>query len=347
MRPRPLARVLRLAVRGAGALPASAKRRLAGPPVVVDAQELDVDAQLALKVINASGDTFETKPLARGRAELDDEAYAFGAEPHVATRDIAIPGPAGAMPARVYEPAGSPTGAVVYFHGGGWVLGGYAGADSFARRLVLDADVTVVSVDYRLAPENPFPAAVDDAVAAFRHVRDHAAAFGTTADRVAVGGESAGGNLTCVVAQQTRDDAEGGPCFQVPIFPVTDASRRTRSYELFGTGHFLTAAQMEWYLDHYVPNHDDRRDPRCSPLLAPDSALEGVAPACVVVAGFDPLRDEGLAYAERLREAGVPCETMLFEGFIHAFINAQGYGLKPAQAAQRIAGALRAGLDSR
>lgn len=340
-----LSRVLRPVVRAAGVLPAPLKRAIAGKPVVLDGRTLDPDVQFALRFLNAAGDTFETKPLEQGRAELDDEAYLFGAEPAVATTDIAIPGPAGLLSARVYGPPdhGEPRAVMVYFHGGGWVLGGFSGADAFARRLVLDADLTVVSVDYRLAPEDPFPAAVDDAVAAFRWVRDNAAMFGSTPDRVCVGGESAGGNLACVVAQQTQDDPEGAPRLQLPIFPVTDASRRTRSYELFGEGFFLTAAQMEWYFDHYVPAEADRHDPRCSPLLA--ESVAGLAPAVLVVAGFDPLRDEGLAYAKRLDEAGVPCRVIELSGAIHAFVNAQGFGLKPALAARRIAAAVVAELS--
>lgn len=333
-----LSRALRPVVRAAGALPAPLKRALAGKPIMIDGRTLDPDVQFALRLLNATGDTSGAPSVAQARAALDAEAYVVGAEPAVATADLTIPGPAGPIPARVYGPIDQapPRAVMVYFHGGGWVLGGLGSADAFARRLVIDADLTVVSIDYRRAPENPFPAAVEDAVAAFRWVRDNAAMFGTT--RALVGGESAGGNLACVVAQQTRDDPEGGPQLQLPISPVTDASRRTRSYELFGEGFFLTADHMEWFFDHYVPDEADRRDPRCSPLLA--ESVAGLAPAVLVVAGFDPLRDEGLAYAKRLEDAGVPCQVVELTGAIHAFVDAQGFGLGPALAAHRISDAV-------
>ncbi len=163
-----------------------------------------------------------------------------------------------------------------------------------------------------------------DAVESFRWLRDHLEDSGVAPGAVAVAGESAGGNLTCVIAQETRADEAGGPAVQVPIFPATDHSRDWPSMDTFATGYFLTKRQMGWYRGHYFRAEADRLDPRASPLLAVD--LTGVAAACVVLAGFDPLRDEGMAYAERLRAAGVPTDVLLFEGFIHGFINATNRG---------------------
>lgn len=170
--------------------------------------------------------------------------------------DLVLRTPGRDLPARRYRahaPTGAPApGAVLYLHGGGWVLGGPDAADAVCRILARRTGLEVVSLDYRLAPEDPFPAAVDDAVAAFRHLRDHPGPLHAVPGRVIVVGESASGNLTCVVAQQTRDDPAGGPVLAAPVFPVTDLSRKTASYRTFSHGFFLTEAQMDWYRAHYL-----------------------------------------------------------------------------------------------
>jgi len=338
---------MQLALRGLAALPATVRARLAGPPTVVDGQRLHPDVQLVLKVLNAGdGETFEQHPVPQARQELDGEAWVFGTAPRVATvREFSVPGPAGPIPCREYRASGA-TGApapglVMYLHGGGWVLGGFISCDAVCRVIARRTGCVVVSVDYRLAPEHPFPAGPDDCVAAFRWLRDHTATFGVPAGRVAVAGESAGGNMTAVVAQQTRNDQEGGPAFQCPICPSTDMSTRRPSRDLFAEGYFLTDAQLDWYHDHYA-TPEQRTDPRCSPLLA--ETVEGVAPACVVVAGFDPLRDDGLAYVEKLRADGVATQLLFFEGFIHGFINATGLGPVVVSRVEVIADAIALGL---
>jgi acetyl esterase len=212
------------------------------------------------------------------------------------------------------------------------------------------AGVRVLSVDYRLAPEHRFPAAADDALAALRHVHAHAADYGADPNRIGVGGDSAGGNLSAATALQAARDGGPAPAFQLLIYPVTDnvapraPETETPSYRLFADGFFLTAEQMRWYRGHYFGPAEAELAPdlRSSPLLAPD--LSGVAPAHVVTAGFDPLRDEGEAYAARLREAGVPVTLRRHRGLIHGFVNMVGAGRVSREAVIEMGGVLRAGL---
>lgn len=346
---RPLSdRVARRVVRTLGRLPQPLKRAIAGKPISIDGQTLDVEAQVGVRLLNlAVGETFETLPVEEGRRQIDGEAWVFGYEhPVHDVRDLVLPGPGGDLPARIYRPAGLPalSAGLVYFHGGGWVLGNLASADSVCRYLADTAGITVVSVDYRLAPEHPFPAGVDDAVAAFRHVVAHASELGIDPSAVAVGGESAGGNLTAVVSLVSTLEARTDPSVPVPAFqlmfmPVTDLTTKHRSYELFSDGFFLSDAQMDWYKTHYLTDPAQAHDPRVSPLLAPD--LGGQPPAHVVVAGFDVLRDEGEAYATRLLEAGVPTTLTRQEGIVHGLVNATGVGTVARRVLDEAAGQLR------
>jgi acetyl esterase len=228
----------------------------------------------------------------------------------------------GTIPLRVYRPAGVADAAAlpayVYFHGGGWVIGDLETHDVLCRQLTAASGASVVSVDYRLAPEHKFPAAADDAWAATRWVVAHAGELGLDAGRLAVGGDSAGGNLAAVVALMARD--AGGPAIrqQVLIYPVTDVMREARSYEDFAEGFMLTRDSMRWFIAHYLRSRDDARDWRVSPLRAP--SLAGLPPALIVTAGNDPLRDEGEQYAGRLRDAGVLVDYVCYGGMLHGFI---------------------------
>jgi acetyl esterase len=236
-----------------------------------------------------------------------------------AVRDVVTDG---AIPLRVYRPAGVPDStrlpAVVFFHGGGWVIGEVETYDVLCRQLTAATGASVISVDYRLAPEHKFPAAAEDAWAATRWIAGHAAELGLDATRLAVAGDSAGGNLAAVVALMARD--AGGPAIglQVLIYPVTDVMRETRTYADFADGYLLTRASMRWFIAHYLRSKDDARDWRVSPVRA--ASLAGVAPAVVITAGFDPLRDEGEMYANRLRDAGVRVDYVCFGGMVHGFI---------------------------
>ena len=238
-----------------------------------------------------------------------------------AVRDVLTEG-AQAIPLRVYRPPGVSDSrrlpVLVYFHGGGWVIGDLDTHDVLCRQLTAEAGVSVIAVDYRLAPEHKFPAAADDAWAATRWIAAHAAELGVDADRLAVGGDSAGGNLAAVVALLARE--AGGPriALQILLYPVTDLVSESQSYADLADGYMLTRDSMRWFRAQYLAKEQDAADWRVSPLRAP--SLAGLPPALVVTAGYDPLRDEGEAYARRLREAGVSVDAVSFGGMIHGFV---------------------------
>jgi acetyl esterase len=259
--------------------------------------------------------------LEEARAGFAVLATAIGpAEESVPTEDRSVPGPAGEIPVRIYRPqADEPLPVVVYFHGGGFVIGDIASHDTICQRLAAGVPALVVSVDYRLAPEHRFPAAVVDCDAATRWVSAHASELGGDPARLAVAGDSAGGNLSAVVARRARD--AGGPpiAFQLLVYPGTDMTCALPSHTENGTGYLLDSDTINWFFEHYLADADPR-DPDASPLFVDD--LSGLPPALVVTAEFDPLRDEGEAYAERLRQAGVSVTTSRYDGMIHGF-----YGL--------------------
>lgn len=258
--------------------------------------------------------------VAEFRKQSDDSVAGLAEDlpPMAAEEDLVFDGPGGELRATRYRSKTSSRGILLYFHGGGWVIGSRISHDGFVRRLAHDTGLDVVSVEYRLAPENPFPAAVEDAVAAWRFVVDAAPRWGVDPRRIVVSGDSAGGNLATVLAREVRGE-DIAPLLQLLIYPVTDLSKKSASRREFPSGFFLTEEGITWVYDHYVPDLAQRTDPRCSPLLADD--LSGLAPAHVVVAGFCPLRDEGLAYAERLKEAGVPVTVQREGSLIHGFAN--------------------------
>jgi acetyl esterase len=233
--------------------------------------------------------------------------------------DRMIPGPAGPIPVRIYapEPGAGPLPLLVYFHGGGFVLCDLDTHDPTCRALAKRAGCVVVSVDYRLAPEARFPAAPEDCFAAARWAAANAASLGADPRRVAVAGDSAGGNLAAVVSILARE--RGGPALvhQLLVYPVTDWSFDTASYRENAEGYLLTRDMMSWFRGHYFAKPGDATDPLAAPLRAPD--LRGLPPATVLSAEFDPLRDEGEAYAARLREAGVPTTLTRYDGMFHGF----------------------------
>jgi acetyl esterase len=256
-----------------------------------------------------------------------------------------IPGPAGAIPIRIYRPRGAGAGplpVLVFFHGGGWVIGNLDTVDVPVRALANRSGCLVVSVDYRLAPEAKFPAAADDCYVATRWVADNAGALGADANRLAVSGDSAGGNLTAVVTLRARD--LGGPAiaFQIPIYPVTDRDFTTASYIENADDYGLTRDAMIWFWDHYIPSTEDGRHPYAAPLRAAD--LSGLPPAFIITAEYDVLRDEGEAYAARLREAGVEVDLKRYDGMIHGFFSMGGVLDRGNDVIDEIARALRAAL---
>jgi acetyl esterase len=235
--------------------------------------------------------------------------------------DIRIPGGAGEIPARVYAPhatrAALPT--VAYFHGGGWVQGDLETHHGLCARLALHANALVVAIDYRLAPEHKFPAGVEDAFAAYRWLRAHGRELGADTARVAVAGDSAGGNLSAVVSQLAASGGMPVPTCQVLIYPALDASLDTESHRELADAHVIPRDRIVWYMAQYLGADADKADPRVSPLRA--KSLAGQPPTMIVTAGFDPLRDEGHAYAEALRRAGVDVVYREFPGQIHAFVS--------------------------
>jgi len=235
--------------------------------------------------------------------------------------EMRIPGPAGPIPARVYTAhAGtSVRPAVAYFHGGGWVQGDLETHHGLCARLARHADAVVVAIDYRLAPEHKFPAAVEDCFAAYRWLRSHGGDIGVDTTRVAVAGDSAGGNLSAVISQLAASAGVPVPTCQVLIYPSVDFSLETESHRELADGHLIPRDRIVWYSEQYLRGEADKADLRASPLRAPK--VSGQPPALIVTAGFDPLRDEGRAYADKLREADVDVVYREYPGQIHAFVS--------------------------
>jgi acetyl esterase/lipase len=338
------------AARAIALIPPRLQVRLSGrPPVQIDGQRLEPELQLMLALIERRArPPYGELSLAQAREELRSGAV-IGARPAArlvaAVRDLQVDGAAGPLRARHYAPipSGRPEPLIVFFHGGGFVLGDLESHDTPCRLLAHHAGAHVLSVDYRLAPEHRFPAAAEDARAALSWAHAHAAGLGADAHRVAVSGDSAGGNLAAVAAWQAARDGGPAPALQVLLYPATEFADRSRSHDLFERGFFLTREDMDWFAEQYA-GAADPADPRLSVLRADD--LEGLPPALVVTAGFDPLRDEGEAYAARLREAGVPVLVRRFPGLIHGFINMTGVSRTARDALVEIGGATRALLGS-
>lgn len=263
----------------------------------------------------------DAPPLSAGTPELARRGYDAAPKPAgdemARVTDTEIDGPGGPIPLRIYHPSKTtdPLPVVVFFHGGGWVLSNIDGHDSLARRLAQRSGCIVVSVEYRLAPEHPFPAPHDDCWAATQWVAEHAPELGGDATRLAVAGDSAGGNLAAGVALRARD--EGLPlAFQLLIYPCLDTDFTRPSMIDNGEGYFLRRTDMEWFWDQFVPS-EHRSNPYAVPMRA--TSVEGLAPAFIQVAEFDPLRDEGFEWGERLTAAGVPTTVTHYDGQIHGF----------------------------
>jgi acetyl esterase/lipase len=330
-------------------VPTRAVRLLAGGrSITIDGNTLDPTLQLMLSGQRAFGvdGLAAADDVATCRALMRDGLMAFtGPQVHVGVSDVSIPGPAGQIPARHYRPpSAEPAPLLVFYHGGGWTIGDLDTHDALCRLTCRDADVHVLSIDYRLAPEHKAPAAVDDAYAAYRWAYEHAADLGAIPGKVAVGGDSAGGNLAAVVSQLTRDDDGPMPVLQWLLYPRTDFTAKTRSLTLFADGFLLTKRDIDWFNDKYLGGSGvEMADPRVSPLLA--DTLSGLPPALIATAGFDPLRDEGNQYAAALHAAGTPVDLRSTGSLTHGFANLFPLGGGSAVATTELISALRAHLS--
>jgi len=282
------------------------------------------DAERLIDLIRAAGrPPFESLSPAEARTAYAASRHVLQPAPDEVAEvtGTAIPGPGGPLPLRLYRGAGTPDGllpCLVYLHGGGWVLGGLDSHDGVCRRLANLAACRVVAVDYRLAPEYPFPAAVEDAAAALAWVAGEADALAVDPARIAVGGDSAGGTLAAVLALMGRNGLAPAPMFQLLLYPATDLAMDTPSYARVTEGVPLTAATMRWFVDHYAPDPVQRLDMRASPMRA--SSLAGAPPAFVLTVGHDPLADEGQAYARRLEADGVRVAALHLSDQVHGLV---------------------------
>ena len=278
------------------------------------------------------------------RTNFDSRPRAAGPEVGK-VEDRTVPGPAGDIPVRIFTPAGSgPFPILMWYHGGGWVIGNVRTHDGLCRHLCQQANCVVVSVDYRLAPEHKYPAAADDCYAATAWAAANGAAINGDATKLAVAGDSAGGNLSAVVSLMARD--KGGPAIvhQLMVYPVTEFKLDTPSYSQNADGYLLTKAGMIWFWGHYLGNEGDGAEPYASPMRATD--LSGLPPALVITAEFDPLRDEGEEYARRLTQAGTPTACTRYDGVVHGFFGMPELVDKGAQAIAEACKALREAFGS-
>jgi acetyl esterase/lipase len=320
---------------------------LGGCSITVDGNTLDTTLQLMLAGQRAAGieGLVSSDDVDVSRSQLRTLTASFKQDIPVArVTNLSIPGPAGPIPARHYRATETDAPLLVFYHGGGMSIGDLDTHDDLCRLICRDGGVHVLSIDYRLAPEHKAPAAPDDAFAAYRWAVDHAAELGADPTRVAVGGDSAGGNLAALVSQRARNEGTRLPALQLLFYPVTTYSGETRSQTLFAEGYFLTKRDMDWFRANYLDGADlDAADPRVSPLMADD--FSGLPPALVLTAGFDPLRDEGNQYAEALRAAGVTVDHREFGSLVHGFANFFPLGGGSTVATTETISAMRAHLS--
>jgi acetyl esterase len=329
----------RIALRTALGLPEPVQRRLVGRPIEVDGQTLATDTQLMLRLAKVAGPAVESLPVAHGRRVLLRQTQLTGGEQRIGSvESLTVAGHRARLYTPTFAPA-EPGPLLVFFHGGGFIYGDLDSHDAGVRFLADQSGVRVLAVEYRLAPEHPFPAAYDDAIEIFAWVREHADLFSAAPHRIGVGGDSAGGNLAAGVALAVAEAC----AFQLLIYPVTQFDEQTGSRRRFRTGYYLTSDFIDLANVSYVPAGTDPQDPRLAPLHADVPA--GVAPAFVATAGFDPLRDEGEAYAAKLTAAGVDVESWRYADQIHGFFNVLVARSSRAAAAD-VAAALKKGLGA-
>ncbi len=307
-------------------------------------EKLDPTVRLLLEAIEAQGSPplESLSPIEARRLAIESMKPVEGTrEPVRSVENFRIAGPEGEIPIRVYtSDTPAPRPALIYFHGGGWVVCDLDTHDVVCTAIANRAGAVVVAVDYRLAPEHKFPAAVVDCYAATAWVTSNAERLGVDPRRISVGGDSAGGNLATVVSLKSRDEHGPAIASQAMVYPVTDLSSfGTPSYQEFAEGYQLTKTEMEWFRHHYLSSMEEAANPHVSPLLAMN--LSGLPPALIITAECDPLRDEGEAYAKRLTEAGVPVTCTRYPGMIHPFFSLSGAIPQAFDAIEQVAAAVR------
>jgi acetyl esterase len=306
---------------------------------------LDPQVKVLLDQMAAANQpAFHSQTPADARKAMGSLVNVFGPGPDVQkVENRKIPGSGGEIPVRIYAPSGKPNGILVYFHGGGWVVGDLESHDYLCRALTNETGCAVVAIDYRLAPEHKFPAGPDDCYAATQWASKNAASLGSDADHIAVGGDSAGGNLAAAVALMARDRGAPRIRHQMLIYPVTDAAMNTASQREFtADGFVLSKLDMEWFWGHYLKNPKDGENPYASPIRAKD--LKNLPPAHIITASHDPLRDEGEAFGELLKKAGNKVKVKRYEGVVHGFVSLQAAIDQGKTATRELAEELKASL---
>jgi acetyl esterase len=339
----------RLMTKAMLSLPTPVLRFLSGGGVVFQGERtLDPRFQFLARAARGAPLITSLAPdVARARVAAALVAVAGRPEPGVRSENLSIGGPGGALRLRVYRPPVQDPAAplMVFAHSGGGVIGDLETCDAFCGILAKVARCAVLSVDYRLAPEHRFPAGLEDMLAAYRWARENSARFGAPAGQVAVGGDSMGGNFAAVVAQEMKRLGEPQPALQLLIYPCVDMASETQSMTIFADAYPLSRPAMEWFMSHYLGPGADPGDLRASPIRTPD--LSDLAPAVIATAGFDPLVDQGEAYAKRLRDAGVPVIYRCYDGLAHAFTAFTGAAPAADIACREIAGLTREGFEGR
>ncbi|UKD55217.1 alpha/beta hydrolase [Amycolatopsis sp. FU40] len=324
---------------GMGKLPPSLVKRLVKVPVNADGEQMAPEIAMLMSVVAKGPDFSDLSPVEARAAELKDAAiYGERPLPMNVVEELRL---RGGLAATRYRARASSAGLIVFFHGGGFVLGSRAVYDGPVRLIAHHTGMDILSVEYRLAPENPYPAPHNDAMAAWEFAVAHAAEWGVPDGRIVVAGDSAGGNLAAVLAQKLRD-SRVKPALQALIYPVTDLAGSRPSNREFADSPALTAKQIAWFTDHYLPPSVERADPRVSPLFAED--LTGLPPALVTVAGFDPLRDDGLAFAAKLTESGVPTQLVREPGLVHGYLSYTALSATSRDAVRRVASAITSAM---